>query len=384
MRVAHICSSVFTEGLTYQENLLAQQHQRDGHEVAIFAPTERIDSQTRLIQCAPGWSKTATGIPVLRLPHPRGLPLRLAQKFRWMTGLRQALEAFQPDAALFHGPQSLSLLTFRNFQRQHPGVHCHVDCHSDPYTSGTSWLSRNLLHRLFYRPIVRIGMRGLEPLLCISVDVQLFVSRYYGFRPEALAFYPLGGFVHDDQAYRALRERGRARLGLSPDQLILLQTGKMDRKKRLPDTLRAFRDAAIPNATLVVAGSIAEDNRAESERLIAESPNVLYLGWANSETLSELLCACDLYVQPGAQSATMQMAICSRCPVLLRDVPSHAPFLKGNGWLVRNESDILEAFSQIRSNPDQLGLMATRSLEIARDLLDYRSLAQRILMPRPQ
>lgn len=381
MRIAHICPSVFTEGLTYQENLLAQQHRADGHDVLIIASTERIDSHTRLVQCEPGRSMTKEGIHLLRLPHPAFLPLRVAQKVRWLTGLRRVLEEFKPEAALFHGPQSLSLLAYRNFQRAHPHAHCHVDCHSDPFTTGVSWFSRNLLHRLLYRPIVRRGMQSLGPLLCVSIDVQQFVMRYYGFQQSDLAFYPLGGFVHDDARYENLRSLARRRLGLHAGQIMFLQTGKMDARKRLPETLRSFRSAEIPDAILVVAGSLAEDTREESESLIRTNPNVRYLGWVDAKLLEELLCACDLYLQPGAQSATMQMALCARCPVLLRDVPSHAPYIQQNGWLVRSEQDILDVFKQIRADRSCLVRMTEHSLRIAQELLDYRSLAKRIVAP---
>lgn len=382
VKVAHICPVGYTDGLTYQENMLTRQHRADGHDVLIIASTERLDSQSRWVPCPPGRSLTADGIPLIRLPHPPLLPVRIARKVRWMTGLREALEAFKPDAALFHGLQSASLITYRNFQRSHPEVHCHVDCHTDPYTSGTSWISRTVLHRLMYRPLVRRGMRGLGPLLCISRDVQRFVTTLYGFKVKDLSFYPLGGVVHDDVEYARLRSLGRAKVGARPDQLVLLQTGKMDSRKRLPETLRAFQAASIPNAILVVAGSLAEDNRAEAERLMASNPSVKYLGWVNAELLAELLCACDLYVQPGAQSATMQMAICSRCPVVLRDFPSHAPFVSENGWLVNDEADVLRAFEQVRENGGVLKRMAEQSHRIASTLLDYRALADRVLHAR--
>lgn len=382
MRVAHICPAVFTDGLTYQENLLARQHHLSGHDVIIIAPTEQIDSQTRLVQCAPGWSKTTDGIPLLRLPHPRLLPVRIAQKVRWMRGLRAALDTFRPDAALFHAPQSLSLLTFRNYQRRNPTANCHVDCHSDPYTSGTRWLSRNVLHRCFYGPLVRFGMRGLEPLLCISIDVQQFVSELYGFHSSNLAFFPLGGFVLGDHEYNEIRKRGRDRLGLRDGELLFLQTGKMDRRKRLIETLHSFRRVAIPNARFVVAGSLADDTRELAERAFLATPNAKFLGWVDSQALTELLCACDLYVQPGSQSATMQMALCSRCPVILDDVASHGPFVRGNGWIIRGESGLYAAFQEIRRDPSCLSRMSLQSLEIAKTLLDYSRLAERILQPR--
>ena len=382
MRIAHICPYCFTDGYTYQENLLARQHHLDGHEVLVVASTERLNSRDELEQSECGRSLSADGFAIQRLPHVPYLPISVAQKVRWMPGLDRVLEDFRPDAAVFHGPQSLSLLAFRDFQRRHAETRCYVDCHSDPYSTGRTLLSRALLHRLFYRWIVRSAFPELGPLLCISLDVQRFVKRHYGLGEEDCEFYPLGGFPHSDEKFGTLRAKGRAWLGVDPSCILMVQTGKMDRHKRLEQTLRAFRDCALPNAVLAIAGSMPEDVRKACGPLIQADPRVRFLGWLDAERLFELLCACDVYVQPGAQSATMQLALCSRCPVVLRDVPSHAPFVRGNGWLVRSESELREALQCISQDPARLASMSLRSLEIARELLDYRVLGDRVLWPR--
>ena len=95
--------------------------------------------------------------------------------------------------------------------------------------------------------------------------------------------------------------------------------------------------------------------------------------------MSDLLCAADVYVQPGTQSATMQMSLCARCPVVLEDVPSHAPFVDGNGWLLKDTNDLPAVFRGISENSSALAPMAAGSLEIALRLLDYRTLAARVL-----
>jgi 1,2-diacylglycerol 3-alpha-glucosyltransferase len=77
----------------------------------------------------------------------------------------------------------------------------------------------------------------------------------------------------------------------------------------------------------------------------------------------------------------MQMSLCLRCPVVLDDVLSHAPFVDGNGWLVKDSEDLTRVLYEVESSPGQLPAMSARSLEIARQLLDYRKLAARIAMP---
>ena len=69
----------------------------------------------------------------------------------------------------------------------------------------------------------------------------------------------------------------------------------------------------------------------------------------------------------------------ARCPVVLDDVLSHRPFVDGNGWLVRDAKGLELVFAQIRDQPHLLDRMSGRSCQIAQRLLDYRSLAARIL-----
>jgi glycosyltransferase involved in cell wall biosynthesis len=205
-----------------------------------------------------------------------------------------------------------------------------------------------------------------------------FVEKYYKIPRAKLEFYPLGGVVYSDSEFHALRKRGRERLGLSETSVCLFQSGKFDRKKKLSETIRALRATDSHQIQLVVAGSFAEDVRNEIEILIAETPTVRFLGWVDSNSLAELLCASDAYLQPGTQSATMQLAICARCPVILDDAPSHRPFVTGNGWLVSTEADLVNALRQIQSDPAILLRMSTQSLKVANALLDYRTLAARL------
>jgi len=105
---------------------------------------------------------------------------------------------------------------------------------------------------------------------------------------------------------------------------------------------------------------------------------IQFVGWKSAEELRDLLCAADVYIQPGTQSATMQMSLCARCAVILDDVPSHRPFISGNGWLLNREVSLDDAIGQVVEHVDELPLMAERSADVAAKLLDYRILSARL------
>ena len=374
----HVCPSGFSDGFTYQENLLATQNKLDGHEVCIVASTDVINSQSKLVRGESGSFQTTDGIPLLRLRYCPFLPHAINRKLRMLHGLGSHLKSWKPDVVLLHGGQSWALLTIRSYCNANPSTRYYADFHSDSHNSATTWLSRRILHGAVYRWMVDRAADTVSAYLCISIEVMDFVEKYYGIPRANLEFYPLGGVVYSDEEFQVLRKRGRERLGLSENTVCLFQSGKFDRKKKLSQTIRALRASDASHIQLVIAGAIAEDVRDEITALIAETPGVRFIGWVDANSMAELLCASDAYVQPGSQSATMQLAICARCPVILDDTKSHQPFVSGNGWLVSTEADLVNALRQIQSDPSVLINMSAHSLKIAHELLDYRSLAARL------
>ena len=132
-----------------------------------------------------------------------------------------------------------------------------------------------------------------------------------------MEFYPLGGNIFPPEEYAEKRERRRVELGLAPDELLLVHSGKLDALKRTEELLRAF--AAVPElkAKLAVIGSIPDDRKELLTSLMEQDSRVQFLGWKSGAELQEYLCACDLYCQPGSLSATMQNASATICRLRL-------------------------------------------------------------------
>lgn len=104
---------------------------------------------------------------------------------------------------------------------------------------------------------------------------------------------------------------------------------------------------------------------------------ITYLGWKSPEELDNLLCAADIYFQPGTQSATMQASLGARCAVVLDDVVSHKPFVLGNGWLLNKNKNCFDVMEEIEKiSRTELDAMQLKSFKIAQELLDYKKLAE--------
>lgn len=379
MKIAHLCLSCFyIDGYRYQENELVREHVESGHEVLVLASTETYTDNMTLGYIAPGCYLGTDGAMVHRLEYSGVGPFFLKKKLRMHSQVSVLLKQFKPDVIMFHGLCGWELITAAHYKRLHPEVLLYVDSHEDANNSGVSRLAK-LLHRYYYRPIIRRALPWIDKVLCISLETMEFCKDTYAIPDECMEFFPLGGFIADDAKYASLRSKTRDALGLDCHQTVFLQSGKLDVKKKLVDSLKAFSSTRSENFVFLIIGRLHASIEDEVKMLSSKDSRIRYLGWKTADELYEFLCAADVYVQPGSQSATMQMSLCARCSVMIADVPSHQPFVEGNGWKVSSVDDQIAAFEDIEKNPIMLHEMSIRSFEIASKFLDYRRMAARLL-----
>lgn len=378
MKIAHLCLSCFYyDNYTYQENMLPRQNVDDGHDVVIIASQESLDANGKMVFVESGSYLGTDGALVKRVPYKKLISRKLQNKVRAYEDVYEHLEAFQPDIIYFHGLSSYELLTLKRYKYHYPATKIILDCHSDINNTATTFLSRYILHNLFYKPVFKSVLSVVDKIYGASLQAMDFAIDFYGAPKEKVEFYPLGGLCIEDEIYYPARQRTREALEMG-NKVMLLQTGKINKKKKAIEALKNFIQVKDDNLAYVIAGNLEDDVKQDMLNLISLDARVHYLGWVNSEKMQDLMCACDVYVQPGSQSASMQQSLCLRCPVILDNVKSHQPFVKDNGWLINHSDDMKQIFEKIANNQVDLRQMSNKSLLVARELLDYRTLANRI------
>lgn len=380
MKIIHLCLSCFyIDHYAYQENELIAQNVRDGHDVVVIASTESFGSDRTLTYVKPGEYMGSDGARVIRLPYRKFLPHAVMKKLRMHPGLYNLLQKENPDVLFFHGLCGWELLTIRKFKKNNPNTIIYADSHEDWNNSARSFISKNILHGLYYKNILRLSLGAIEKIYCVSLDTINFVHNFYAVPQRKIEFLPLGGKILDDQEYISRREKSRLSLKVMENEILLVQTGKIDRAKKLIESLEAFSKTSDQNKKFFIAGVLLDDVKDEVEDLIKKDSRVSFLGWKNTEELRDLLCAADVYVQPGSQSATMQMSLCCRCVVIINDVESHAPFINNNGWLIKKNQNLDQIFHELsQKSITEIRAMALESNDIARKLLDYSEQAKLI------
>lgn len=381
LKIVHICiTGPFTENMAYQENELVYQHAVMGHQVLVISSVERYNENKEITNIDPGETILLNGAKLVRIPYKKIGPKFFYAKVRAYVGINELLENFAPDIIVFHGLCAWSLFEVTKFVKMNPSVLFYADSHEDFNNSARNFCSKWFLHYLFYRIIFKICLPVINKVFCVSKETEYFVNNFYGCSRSKLEFFPLGGIPIDFQEHNKIRKTTREMMGWSDQQRIFIQSGKFNRAKRLEESLNSFIKIKGPHLSFVIVGYLMPDVITRISNLLKIDNRIQYIGWKTPEELKNLLCAADVYVQPGSQSATLQMALCCRKPIIVDDVISHHEFFHKNGWLVNGSFELFNALNEAATCCEKdLYRMAEESSILACDLLDYRKQAVRLL-----
>jgi glycosyltransferase involved in cell wall biosynthesis len=270
------------------------------------------------------------------------------------------------------------MLAIAKYKKNNPQCRVYIDSHEDVNNSGTFWFSMFFQYKIFNRILVNLVKKYVDKFFYISEESKDFLKNIYKLSDELLEFYPLGGNIIDDKLRVENALVIRKKYNLELDDFIIVHTGKLDAGKKTLLLLNAFANIEDSRVKLFIIGSIPDDMKDELVPLIEGHPRIIFTGWKRSEEMVQYLCAADLYVQPGTQSATMQNAICCGAPVALFPHRSHEPYVHGNGFFIRNESDCVKAIQMAIAAPSLVTKMKNNSLKLGERVLNYKKLAARL------
>src|SRR5690349_11752178 len=126
VRIAHVClAGAYTEGMSYQDNMLVDINRRDGHEVLVVSDCMKFQDN-RLVETPPEDYLTANGARLVRLPFDWTGPRYLTNKIKRCSRLMPLLEEFAPDVILYHGVIGWELLTLGKYKEKYPETRIYV------------------------------------------------------------------------------------------------------------------------------------------------------------------------------------------------------------------------------------------------------------------
>ena len=379
MRILHCCLSCFyIDGYNYQENVLPRINKLDGHDVMILASTETYIDNQRLGYVNPSEYINEDGIAVKRVPY-KWLPSKFLQrKVRAYDGVQTVLNDFRPDVILFHGLCGAEILTFAQYKYTHKETRLYVDSHEDFNNSAHNYLSKYVLHKMLYKHAIDKALPAIDKVLYVSYECQTFIQQMYNIPDSILEFYPLGGNIFPEDVRLARRKSVRTKCSIADKDILLVHSGKMKKAKKTLELVQAIHATSADNLKLFLIGSMPSEVSSAVMPIVEGDSRIEYLGWKNAEELMDYLCAADLYMQPGTQSATMQNALCCGSAAALYPYKSHKCLLGDSVFYIETVEDMKKLFDVISTNPSILKAKRVMSNRIARERLDYKVLAARL------
>ncbi len=199
------------------------------------------------------------------------------------------------------------------------------------------------------------------------------VARLYH-RTEGVVIIPHGNYI-GVYPQEVSRHDARARLAIPQDHFVYLFLGQMRPYKGLDELIGAFLTLDMADATLVLAGHIADTSYArELKQLAGDHPNIrLFPSYVPPDELQLYCHAADVCVLPYRDATTSGAALLAfsfGCPII---APAIGPFpeLLGDGTrgllFHPQEHDLNEALARARALPLAEMGRAARAFAEARD-----------------
>ena len=378
LKILHVClASSYTEGMTYQDNMLADQNVEDGHEVVVVSDCTCYE-KGRIVPTEPEDRILANGIRLVRLPYDRIFTRFVSDKIRKTKRLRPLIDQFAPDVILFHGCAGYELITAAKYKKAHPHVKLYADSHEDFTNSARNWLSKNILHRIIYRFFFQRAKNQIDKVLCTSPLRLQFVKQIYNAPLELLEVFRMGGTILSESEREEIRDDLRKAHGVTDNQILLLHAGKLDKLKKTVELLQTFQKISDLTFRLIIAGAISEEIESEFYAMLKEDNRIQYIGWLSGFELDRLYCAADVYLQPGRHSVNVENAVCKGCAMIVSPSSNQMQTVSHeNGWEIGDIEEIQTILKEILSDRTILMEKKENSLSYAKKNLDYVKLAKR-------
>lgn len=369
-------SCFYIDNANYQENIIPRNNKKDGHDVYIIASRDTFISNNVIGLQDAGNYINEDEIPVTRLNYKNIINDKISMKIRAYEGLWEQLEKIKPDVILFHGACAWELNTVGNYISKYPNTKLYVDSHEDFFNSANGFVSKHVLHNLFYKRILQKNLKYIEKVLYITKETYNFLHDFYKVPKDKLEFFPLGGELPDTSFYQATREKRRKEIGAKEGDIICIHSGKLDKLKRTEEMLSAFTKIKRTDLKFIIIGKVEADFENTFQKFLENDDRINYLGWKSAKELREYLMAGDLYLQLGSQSATMQQAICNGNVVALYPFESHTYLLGESAFYMKNEEDMISILNNVSWHT--LDQMKQKSTKIVTEILDYEKISRRI------
>lgn len=379
MRVVFVCTgNTFTSSVLYKENYFIKAAVNFGYEVLVIASEyQYVEGKREKTQLKEG---RINGYHLVRIPYKKYFHNEyISDKIRNAVGLTDTIIRFRPQFVFYNCSQIYNVLEIQRLRKSLPECRIVLDFSTKFINSARNFLSLYVLHKGLYRYWLKKAVPFVDRIFYVSDETKDFIQEVYHLPRGLLEENGVPGEVIPLDRKVFLRDKIRKKYKYPEDTILFVHSGKIGVLKRTVELLHYFKENTDLRLRLLIAGSLEDKVKEQVLTLIEQDKRVQYVGFVTGDILSELLCAADLYLQPGTISQTSQTAICCGTPIMFMKCPTNEAIFDGNGFILEGLDEIPWVFDKICKNPNILRQMVDISYKIAYKKLDYENLLKRAM-----
>ena len=383
MRITHLCfGGPFTDGFSYQDNLLPKYHKKLGHEVTIIASNLSFDKEGKVISVkAPNTYSNEYGITVTRLLYKR--PVKFFSRLRRFIGTYEAITESRPDVLFVHGCQFLDIDKVVKYKKKHPNVIVYVDNHADFSNSARNFISYYFIHKILWRRCAHKILPFVKKFYGVLPARVDFLKKMYHIPSSKIALLVMG--ADDDKVKDALLPENiskiRDKLKVKSDVFLIMTGGKIDlAKQQTLSLMKAVNEIADPKIRLVVFGSVIPQLKSKVE--VLESSYTNYIGWIDSKDTTNYFAAADLVIFPGRHSVFWEQVAGLGKPMICKYWKGTTHINVGGNVLFLNKDSTKEikiVLQTLINHPLKLKKMKDVAQKVAMKEFSYKEIAKKSL-----
>lgn len=336
-KIVHICMAQYSDGWTYQENLLAKYHKKAGYDVTVLT-SMLCFKEGKLVEDDKEEFVDINGVKVIRLPKKSKGILGKVPSYE---GFFEALEDISPDIIFSHGCQYKDTVNVIKYIKKNKNVELYVDNHGDFTNSARSFISLHVLHKIIWKYYAKKLVKYTNVFWGVLPARVDFLTDVYGLPKDKCKLLVMGAddeFVEksaNEEAIGKLREK----YGVKNDDFLIVTGGKIDKAKiQTKYLIEAVSKISRDKIKLLVFGSIEKEIEEEVMEYV-DGVRTIYAGWIKPEQSYDYFAAADLVVFPGRHSVFWEQAAGQGKPMICKswdgtrhvDVGGNVLFLEDTG-----------------------------------------------------
>ena len=379
MKILHVClTGGYTEGFTYQENLLIKYQARENNDVYLLS-TEYCWNKNV-------WSKSSDkdytngdGVRIIRIPYLFNLPYKLNSYIGLFKGLYNHLEDINPDIIFIHNIQFKDIKAVAKYAKNHKDVKVFVDNHSDFTNSARGFVSRFFLYNLWWKKCARKINPFVEKFYGVLPARVDFLKKVYGLPSDKCELLVMG--ADDDYVKKyndpSVIQKTREEYDIKEDDFVIVTGGKIDKNKpqvlSLMETVNSIKHKKVK---LFVFGAVDSEFKKKFESLLSD--NIVYLGWANSEQAYKYFSMGNLVVFPGRHSVYWEQVVALGKPLICKELEgtNHID-IGGNVIFIKNDNDLKDIITNVINDKNMFNALNKNAQKDDKNMFLYSRISKK-------